>query len=362
LDRKYDRCRHPEEDEAAAAAAEALCLAPHGAAVLFGEHAVVFGHEALGIGVPHALTLKSLIATESGHRLSVPGWKMRADSENPLSTRDERVVRALEVLDGLLPGTGGIDLVVRARIPMGAGLGSSAALSVLLVAALAKRRSVGLTARELCRCAHELEKVFHGTPSGLDDSVAVYGGLCLFRRGGFPPQVAARLGIATSADERVPLALPRPPLVVAHSGVPRSTAALVARVRERREREPAVVGALFDAMDDCLADGLAALRAGDLPRLGGAMTRNHELLRTLGVSCPALETLVARARAAGALGAKLTGAGGGGAVLALLPAPQGPVAEALHADGFVPLGGDLLSATPRPRTARPPAGDDAEVR
>jgi mevalonate kinase len=174
----------------------------------------------------------------------------------------------------------------------------------------------------LTRAAGASEALVHGRPSGVDVALAIAGGVGVFRR----------------ATGLVPLTgVPPLRVLVGPSGAPRSTAAMIDRVAETtggrsddaRLRE---LGALTDT-------ATAALRAGDRPALGAAMDRAHGLLADLGVSTPALDALCEAARAAGASGAKLTGAGGGGAVIAVAPPGREPAILAAWkqagVDGFV---------------------------
>ena len=232
--------------------------------------------------------------------------------------------------------------VADASLPIGAGLGSSAAYSVALVAAMhgwrahcaREERAPGapLDARERAwvnAWAFESERLLHGRPSGVDNAVSAFGGSLAFQEGEVAP-----LG-----------ATPALPLLLVNTRVPRNTKALVAGVRERREALPAAFDHIFGAVHELARSCEALFRSADAAdaaacgaRLGALVELNHALLRALGVSHAALERVVDVARAHG-LRAKLTGAGGGGCALVLLdPAADeeavGRLRADLEAEGF----------------------------
>jgi len=185
------------------------------------------------------------------------------------------------------------------------GLGSSAALALCLLRAAGRACGRPLTDEELDEGAWELERLFHGTPSGLDHTVSLRGGALLFRR---PPPPAA--------PTYAPVALGAPlHLRVLHTPRAGDTAAAVGAVRAWAAAHPAESARRFERMGALAEEGAAALRAGDARALGALMGEAHAHLAALGVSTPALEGLRAALLASGALGAKLTGAGLGGAVV-----------------------------------------------
>ena len=189
-----------------------------------------------------------------------------------------------------------------AAIWAGAGLGSSAAMTVAVaraLAALAAPHGRALDEAAIREAASAGERVFHGKPSGLDVALASRGGA----------------GIFTRADGLLSVTLPPLTIVVGHSGAPRSTAKMVAQVAERTggDREDARLRGLAAAAER----GIAAVSGGELAELGAAMHQAHVHLAELGLSTPRLDEMCALAEAEGALGAKLTGAGGGGCAIAL---------------------------------------------
>ncbi len=274
------------------------CGRAGGKVILLGEHAVVYGRPALATGLPLGLEVE--VTEGAGPALA---------TDQPLDA-DPRPLAMLVEAAALL----GIDpsrVVARVcgDLPVGRGLGSSAALAVATLRALAAASGRRLDQATEFALGRRLEATFHGTPSGIDPAAAALGGCFRFVRGD-PPAVT-------------PLDPPGAfPLVIAFGPLPRSTGAAVGSLRARWEADRARYEALFDAVGAVVERGTAAIARGDLAALGGAFDDNQALLEALGVSSDEVAALVATARAAGALGAKLTGGGAGGAVIALARRPE----------------------------------------
>lgn len=291
----------------------------HGKTIVLGEHAVVYGTPALAAGLPRGIALQArpLPDPRQPSTLAIPAW----DLALPLTAAAEHPVAraALEVLghcDGPLTGWA---IEGDSTLPAGAGLGSSAALTVALA-----RLVLGPDAdvEDVVEASLAGERIFHGEPSGIDSQVAARGGLLRFVRGQAPTEVQ----------------LPGPlPLLVVPSGVQRRTAEQVARVRSRHDRFPTLARPLIDVLGRAVDEGIAALRARDHAALGEIMQLCHGVLAAFGVSSPVLDAMCSTALRHGALGAKLTGAGGGGCILVLPgPDPQ-PLVDAFVAQGHAPL-------------------------
>ena len=212
-------------------------------------------------------------------------------------------------------------IALSSTLPVSMGLGSSAALAVAVSRMLLGASGARPTPAKVLALALRMEEAFHGTPSGVDHTVSAHGAPLLYRRPvpGRPGRVRqVRIGA-------------RATLVLALVGPRRATQETVAALRRRAARWPVRYGRLFKEMGRLAVEGTEALEAGDLESLGDAMNVNHGLLAAAGVSSPALDSAVDTLRRAGALGAKLTGAGGdGGAVVALFrkPPPSGTLEQA----------------------------------
>ncbi len=203
---------------------------------------------------------------------------------------------------------------VRSQLPSSSGLGSSAAVTVATLSAINDEFGRGLTREEIAGRAYEIEKrVQKGRASATDTFVSSFGGVVLIR-----------------GPERRRLPPVNLPLVVGNSRVSHNTGQMVERVGRERERHPGIVNPILDAIGAATEEAL--LRLQDLRALGTLMNTNHALLDALGVGHPALTRLVLAARAGGAFGAKTTGAGGGGCMIALAPSrAKGRVAGAIRA-------------------------------
>lgn len=251
-----------------------------GKLILLGEHAVVHGHPAIAAGISLRTRIELHPRSGATQVVSCP-------------FQDDRLGQALAVA---LPADG-LAVHIESNLPVGRGMGSSAALAVALVRARASLEGRELDFETLHREGFAIERVFHGNPSGLDHAVSALGGVVLYRRDRDPE----------------PLSMKPLEVVVLDSGESGNTAELVAAVaRQRPDIDP-----LLERLGAIAED--RAPRLDDTEGLADAMNEAHQLLGQLGVSTPKLDSLVSLARAHGATGAKLSGAGGGGVVLALTP-------------------------------------------
>ncbi len=219
---------------------------------------------------------------------------------------------------------------VASTVPAGRGLGSSAAIAVALVRAVARAAGHELDDAVASELALAAERVAHGTPSGIDNTVVALGRPIRFVGG-----------------QATPLAVGEPlTLLIADSGQPSATADMVAGVRARRDRSPQAYEDWFAQIGRLADEAAAALAHGNAIRLGRLLNTNHLALQAMRVSTPKLDLLVSAARTAGALGAKLSGAGGGGVVIALVtPDTAAAVSQALTAAGAVQVLRTVVEAT-----------------
>jgi mevalonate kinase len=272
-----------------------------GKVILLGEHAVVYGHPALAVPLTLGVTARAV----ASDRCALTGLAN-------LTPTQRRMLEA--AFDAVAEATGRppVQISVSSTLPVSMGLGSSAALAVAVSRLLLGARGGRPSPAKVLALALRMEETFHGTPSGVDHTVSAHGAPLLYRRAvpGRPGRVR-RVRIGARAT-----------LVLALVGPRRGTQETVAALRRRAARWPERYGRLFEEMGRLAVEGTRALEAGDLESLGDAMNVNHGLLAAAGVSSPALDVAVDSLRRAGALGAKLTGAGGdGGAVVALFRHP-----------------------------------------
>lgn len=276
--------------------------------ILLGEHAVVHGQPALAAALDVGVRVTA--TPGGGPRLAVSAWDVTAKPGDDGTDLERAMARLFECAGERAQGA---TIEVEVQVPGRAGMGSSAALSVAVIRALAELDGEALTADEVERRAGLAEEVFHGRASGIDAAVATRGGALWFRRGEPPTSIQfdPMSIVVAQVEPRVP------------------TREMVAKVGAAHDANPGVVQPLFERIGGLVEGGRDALQRGELEALGEVMNENHLLLAELGVSTPGLDGACAAAMKAGALGAKLTGAGGGGCMIALAPGDEEAVTAAL---------------------------------
>jgi mevalonate kinase len=278
--------------------------------ILFGEHAVVSGAPALGAAVD--LRVEARIEDLPGRvEISAPNLQMTLTGisldhfSGAILTNNVRegAVQATRYISAVLKEFGARDLrvTVESEIPPASGLGSSASVVVATLGALSSHLSLDLTADEIAKEAHRIEKsVQDGLGSPTDTALATFGGYQI---------------VEGSAK---PIELPEIKLVVGFTGRPHDTRAEVEKVQSLKARYPEIVNPIFRAIGEISKRAPDCIRDGCFEELGGLFDANHGLLEAIGVGTRELSELVYASRGAGrAFGAKLTGAGGGGCMIAL---------------------------------------------
>lgn len=297
-----------------------------GKIILFGEHAVVYGQPAIAVPLTAVQVTVTAEPAPPGSGLTIHA----ADLDRTLITNqaapdspffDALVYPAQLALQHLRAPAPDLRLTVRSTIPLASGLGSGAALAAALMRALAAALGVPLPDDALNPLVYEVEKRHHGTPSGIDNTVIVYARPVYFVRGAAPQT----LSVARSFT-----------LLVADSGQSSPTRLTVGDVRRLYDANPPRLDALFARIGEIVRAARRAIESGAVHALGPLMDENHALLRELTVSSASLDRLCQAARDAGALGAKLSGGGRGGNMIALVREPDAaPVTAALCAAGAV---------------------------
>ncbi len=292
--------------------------AGHGKIILLGEHAVVYGAHALAAPVPLAIQAKVESSSMKECRLLVPRWGIE-ETLHPDEKNEDAAQRALRIILNRLGISGdGLTIEVFPHVPRAMGLGGSAAMAVAIIRALIRHADIAVSDEVVNDIAFECEKVAHGTPSGIDNTLATYGQFILFQKG--EP--------ATMREIKVPKPIP---IVIGLTATAGLTASTVAKVAKSKLRNPKLYEGIFAEMDKLTIQGAEAVERYDLEALGEYMNIAQGYLNALQVSCWELEELIELARASGALGAKLTGGGGGGSMIALCPDDGGIAANKIAA-------------------------------
>ncbi|NJD58250.1 MAG: mevalonate kinase [Anaerolineae bacterium] len=296
-----------------------------GKVILFGEHAVVYGQPAIAVPVLQ-VRAKAIVNMDprspSGSvRRQAPDIGLEANlsdlpESHPLAAVIHKAAEVIQVKR--LPAC---TIKVTSTIPIAGGMGSGAAVSVAILRAFSASLGHPLTDEQVSDIAYQVEVIHHGTPSGIDNTVITYARPVYYIK-----------------DKPIELLQVKQPfiLVIGDTGIHSPTARAVGDLRDAWEKDRSFYESLFDNIGEIASTASAAIRAGKVDALGSLMNHNHSLLQELGISSPALDSLVEAARSAGAQGAKLSGAGRGGSMIAMVTSEtSSQVAESLLAAGAV---------------------------
>ena len=281
--------------------------------ILFGEHFVVYGEPAIVLAIDRRAYATVAVRPDKRIHLQSTNLGFAGSFENGVfkieqgdakeaRLKFEAIRLAVEKVMRVCGQDVGLNIEINSAVPVAAGLGSSAAVIAAVTAAVGSLLEAKLSKEDIFRVTCETEKVVHGTASGVDPAISTFGGALLFQIDtGFKP-LEAKSNI---------------PLVVGDTGVERSTRVQVEKVRSVMENYPSLFEPLRKTAREIVLRAIDAFKENDLATLGDLMNINHALLYGMGVSDESLEWLINASRKAGALGAKLTGAGGGGCMIAL---------------------------------------------
>ncbi|MEO8607646.1 MAG: mevalonate kinase [Chloroflexota bacterium] len=277
-----------------------------GKIILLGEHAVVYGQPAIAIPVSTLRATAQAFVSTPGDGLNIEASDLGTTSHIRLESReneDPLSAVALLVLEKLKLPLPDLNIQVHSDIPLASGLGSGAAISAAVVRVLSSALEHKLEDEELNQIVYQVEKIYHGMPSGVDNTVIVYERPVYFIRGNplefLPVQGSFQF-------------------LIANTGISSSTRLVVEDVNRLYKTDPDYYGRIFDSIGELVTKGLLALQNDDAVVLGTLMSKNHHYLQQLTVSSHELDGLVEAALDAGALGAKLSGGGRGGNMIALV--------------------------------------------
>ncbi len=296
-----------------------------GKIILFGEHAVVYGRPAIAVPIPQLMATVETTSL-SGRKLGtihveapdigLDSWLHEMSPDHPLAYIINLTLNELGIHD---PPAMGIK--ISSSIPIASGLGSGTAVSVAILRSLSDHLDQRLPLKRQSELAYEVEKIHHGTPSGIDNTVVTYAKPVYYERGHDP--------------EIIPLGAPFT-LIVADTGVQSPTAVAVAQVRKSWQENRKAYESLFDEIGSLVLQARDCIERGHVNELGPLMDQNQVLLEAMGVHSPQLQSLIEAARKAGAYGAKLSGAGLGGNMIALVdPGNAKSIENALKNAGAV---------------------------
>lgn len=279
-----------------------------GKIILFGEHAVVYGRPALAVPVTQVHADVDISDSNSaGIWIDAPDIDLHAElntlpSDHPIAA----VIHNLFFLSRVSPFPT-VNIKITSTIPVASGLGSGAAVTVALTRALSTHINYTMTDEQVNAFAYEIEKLHHGTPSGIDNTVITYAKPVYFVKG--------------QAIETFKVGQPFT-IVIGDTGVSAPTKESVGDVRKLWEADKTKWESVFDKVGELVKEARNSIESGKTKELGMLMNQNHTVLQELTVSSPELDKLVSAARTAGALGAKLSGGGRGGNMIALVKPEQ----------------------------------------
>jgi len=294
-----------------------------GKVILCGEHAVVYGRPAIAVPVTEVQARATVEPARDGRGVVIdaPDLNRRlavreADDGDPLARIVRLALQAMEV-----NGEPDLTITVTSTVPIARGMGSGAAVSTAIVRALAGHYDRWLSSRDISDLVYQTELIYHGTPSGIDNTV-----------------VAFEKPVYYIKDVSCEIFWVGRPflLAIADTGIGSPTREAVSDLRRRYRADLGRYEPLFDRAGQIAAEARTTIERGEAEALGPLLDENHALLQAMGVSCPELDRLVVAAREGGALGAKLSGAGWGGNMIALITEEtRGRVDLALRLAGAV---------------------------
>ncbi len=293
-----------------------------GKTILFGEHAVVYGKPAIAAAVDKRayVTIKKREDNKTHVKISklgISGFLNIREGTIELDNGNREGILKYVLIALMKTGSeDGLEITINLDIPVGAGLGSSAAVTVATVKAASSFKDIKLTQDEIAKLAHQVELMVQGSASPIDTILSTYGGIVYLSRD-------AEKIIKLDIDSEIPL-------VIGYTSTRGNTGELVESVRLKMETTPQVMIPLFNSMEALTNGAREALTSGDHKMIGEFMNINHGLLDAIGVNTDELSKMVYIARKTGALGSKLTGAGGGGSMIAYCPGKVNEVIKCIN--------------------------------
>lgn len=298
-----------------------------GKVILFGEHFVVHGNPSIASGISRRTVAELRPGTGQGFRII----DNRPAAEGYIKKYEESQRRSVELMNRAVWhldfDKNPVEVTLGGDLYCASGVGASAASCVAMARAVSEHFKLGLTDEQINLCGLEGDKAYAGTPSGIDNTCSTYGGLIYFRKGqGGRPNTMERMRLGKPLD-----------IIMVSTGVTTRTEEAVARVKAWMAGSPAEAKVVFDEAEALVGRAKDALASGDVETVGKLMDMNHALLQKAGVSHPKLDHLVGLCRKNHAAGAKMTGGGMGGYMVAVFTCPkcQEKAAKACEAEGYM---------------------------
>jgi mevalonate kinase len=296
----------------------------YGKTILFGEMFAIFG-------IPVIASALSMTADAEVVQTASGGWEIRDERREAKGYKEEKKGMQIESLERVFQHLrfrpGHMRIRLSGDLPAMSGIGATGASSVAIVRALAEEFNLRLSEDEVNAAAYQAEIAYHGpTTSGIDNMISTYGAIIALTRG--EPNVVRKMKLREPVE-----------VVIGDTGIIANTKTLLAALGERKKNSPELYGRILHNARQIAEEAMNSIERFDLEGIGRLMDRNQSLLKEADISCPELDLLVDLSRKAGALGAKLTGSGGGGCMLALTPGKelQEKVASAIESRGFQAL-------------------------
>lgn len=309
-----------------------------GKIILFGEHAVVYNRPALAVPVMQVhVDVEILASSRAGIWIDAPAVNLHAEirtlpSNHPIASVINNLLSLFRISP--LPP---LEIKITSTIPVASGLGSGAAVSVALIRALSRALSEiegasivhPLSDEQVNHLAYEIEKIHHGTPSGIDNTVITYAKPVYFIKNPSAADNWDTGGKIETFKVGVPFTI-----VIGDTGIPAPTKEAVSDVRRLWRMHQIHWESIFDEIGQISLMARRAIESGRPDMLGELMDHNHAFLQQMTVSSPELDRLVDAARKGGALGAKMSGGGRGGNMIALVtPDLAEPVTRSMQEAG-----------------------------
>ena len=290
-----------------------------GKIILFGEHTVVYKKPAIAVAIDRGVNVELIPRNDDNItvKLDLIDYYKKSQLVNKIDSQKKMITDYIYEVINLFEFEKGFDLTVDIKMYLGAGLGSSAAVTVSTLKAVSLYVNKQIDKKTIAQTAREIEIKIQGAASPIDTSMSTYGGIIFIDENSKLNRIDFNMKL---------------PLIVSNCEISGNTGKLVESVRLKYEKYPTIVGNIFKAMEQIAIDAKVALEKGNSELIGDLMNINQGLLDAIGVNTTELSDMVYKAREYGAKGSKLTGSGGGGCIIAYTPENSDEIYKQLRKD------------------------------